>query len=194
MFSIDQITARIVSLDQVIDKLVGLSFNQIIGYILSPGIQAKLFWIKLIFIIVSILFFLFIIYFIKKTPYVDELFLTDASEFSSYKAQGTKKMVKQWNKILARLKIDSQSGWKLSIAEADNLLDSILQRIGTPGSNKEERVNNLEPEIVPHLEALKEARSISENIIQDPNYSIEKKKAEEILEIYDKVLKDLKAF
>ena len=86
------------------------------------------------------------------------------------------------------------SGWKLSIVEADTLLDSILQRTGIKGENLNEKIENLNVEIVPNINNLKKARRISENIIQDPGYHIEIKEAEKVLEIYGNVFKNLKAF
>ncbi len=198
MFSanINQIIDNIIALDVnvIVEAVANFKFEQVIGYILSPLVQEKLFWIKYIFIAVSGFFLIFIFYVIKKTSYVNELFLTDTEEFLNYKIQGTKKMAKQWNKYLTRLKIDSMSGWKLSIVEADTLLDSILQRMGIEGENLNEKIENLNVEIVPNINNLKKARRISENIIQDPGYHIEIKEAEKVLEIYGNVFKNLKAF
>ena len=198
MFSvnINQIIDSVIAFDinMVIEAVSSLKFEQIIGYILSPLVQEKLFWVKTVFIAVSCFFLIFILYVVKKTFYINELFLTDAEEFLNYKTQGTKKMAKQWNKYLARLKIDSVSGWKLSIVEADTLLGLVLQRMGVEGENMNEKIENLNSDIIPNIDNLRKARRISENIIQDPGYLIELKEAEKVLEIYGDVLKSLKAF
>jgi hypothetical protein len=117
--------------------------------------------------------------------------LQDLVEFFTYRPYGAKRMNKAWNKILQRLETGNESEYKLAIVEADDLLNSTLERMGYAGEDLESRLANLTAIILPGIQDVKEAHRIRNNIVHDPDYRLSLHDARNTIEIYEKALKDL---
>jgi hypothetical protein len=103
----------------------------------------------------------------------------------------TKKMRKRWNKIENRLKTGNVSQFKVAVIEADKIIDDILKGVGYKGENMAERIEKIMPAHLDDVEKLQWAHEVRNQIIHDETFEIDQKKAEELLGIYEKVLKDL---
>ncbi len=97
-------------------------------------------------------------------------------------------MRKKWKKITDRLISDNSSQYKVAILEADMLVNKILSDMHIPGSNMIEKLEFLQPEQVPNREELKQAHLIRNKIIHEKDFTVEKEKAREILEIFERFL------
>ena len=171
-----------------------IDIEQIMRYIMSPELQELLFPIKVIFIIFFWLLLSLICYFLIKTSYLKARYTEDSMNFWKYKDLSRKKITKQWVKITKRIDNSDEAGWKLSIIEADNLLDSTLQRIGCVGANREERIGGITSSLIPDMTALKEVHEIRNAIINDPDYQLEQRAAEQALKVYADIFKHLDLF
>lgn len=162
--------------------------------VVSSQIQEKVFVFKIIFIIISIIFFAAIVYYALNTSYLGHLFIQDFKDASSWKDYGRSKIFKKWQKIKKRLEKDNEAEYKLALIEADKILDDILKRMGYGEESLNEKLKHLSSSHVSNLEELLEANEICQNVIRDPDYRLNREKAGEIISIFEKSFKDLEAF
>jgi len=160
----------------------GRDIKTIFDVINSSQLQERVLVFKIIFIIISIIFLGFIIYFSLKTTYLRLLFIEDMENSLSWKDYGQSKVLKKWKKIKKRLKKDNHFEHKLALVEAAKLLEDILKKMGENEISLADKLKELE------------IHNTYEEIAKDPNYKLTKVEAEEIIEILEKSLKELEAF
>ncbi len=162
--------------------------------LISSQLQEKIFVFKIIFIIVSIIFFAAIVYYVLNTSYLRHLFIYDLEDASSWKDYGRGKISKKWQKIKKRLEKDNEAEYKLALIEADKMLDDVLKEMGHGEESLNDKLRHLSSSDVSNLEELLKANEICQNIIRDPDYRLDKEKAGEIISIFEESLKGLEAF
>lgn len=168
--------------------------NEIISFITSPEIAEILSVLKIIFIILSLLFIVGIIFLLLKNSWLKFRFLEGLTEFFIYRPFGVKRAFKQWLKITKRLETDREADYKLALLEADNLLDEILNKIGYKGESLGEKLKQLDPGTLPNLEEVWQAHKVRNNVVHDPDYRLSLEKAKKIMGIYEQALRDLEMF
>jgi len=161
-------------------------------FLLSPN-PTIILVLKIIFGLISLFFIISIIYFISKTNYLRTVYLRDISEVLSFKAYGTRKIVKQWNKIKSRLDLPSEAEHKLAVIEADNILNEILGKMGYQGETLAEKLKQLTSLQLSNLDQAMESHKIRNSIVYDPDYRLSLEQAQRALEIYEKALQELQA-
>ena len=169
-------------------------FKSVFDIVISPELQGRIFVFKIIFIIVSIIFFVAIIYYLLNTSYLKHLFIYDLDDASSRKDYGRSKIYKKWGKIKKRLEKDNEAEYKLALIEADKMLDDILKKMGYGEESLNEKLKHISSSDVSNLEELLRVNEICQNIVHDPDYRLNKEKAEEIIDIFEKSFKDLGVF
>ena len=168
----------------ILENLVNLKF-------LTPGIILVF---KVAVIIFSLVLFVSICFFLKRTSWSKFRFLMDLTEFTTYRPYGAKRLDKIWARIVKRIETGSASEHKLAVIEADSLLNEILERTGAKGETLGERLQQLTAKILPNIEAVWEAHKIRNNIVHDPDYRLTIDEARKALSIYEQALRDLQAF
>lgn len=168
-----------------------MDINNIISYITSFEIQAKLLPVKIAFLTVALFFLMMIVFTLLRTQLLQLLFFQDFVEFFTYRPFGAKRMTKAWNKILRRLDAAVESEYKLSVIEADDMLDGSLKRMGYEGQTLEERLQKLTSATLSNIEQVYEAHKIRNNIVHDPDYRLSLDEAKKTLEIYGQAFQDL---
>ena len=148
----------------------------------SSPLQEKILVFKIIFIVVSIIFLLFIIYFSLKTSYLRTLLIEDIENSLAWKDYGQSKVLKKWKKIKKRLKKDNHLEHKLAVVEAAKLLEDILKKMGKNEISLADKLKELE------------IHNIYQEIAENPDYKLNKEEAEEVINILEKSLKELEAF
>jgi len=88
----------------------------------------------------------------------------------------------------------SEAQQKLSLIEALQMFDKILQRTGYGGENLDERVGKLTKDDISNLESVLGALQVCQDITRDPDYRLSRERAGEILNIFEKAFKDLQVF
>ena len=169
-------------------------FKSVFDILLSPELQGRIFVFKVIFIIVSIIFFAMIIYYALNTSYLRHLFIYDLEDVSSRKDYGRSRIFKKWQKIKKRLEKDNEAEYKLALIEADKVLDDTLKEMGHGEESLNEKLKHISPSDVSNLEELLKANEICQNVVHDPDYRLDKEKAKEIISIFEKSFKDLEVF
>ena len=169
--------------------------REIYQIIISPQLRERIFPLKVIFILCSILFFLAIIFFLKKTKYLREHFFEDLEDLASFKDFGQKKWPRRWKKIKRKIeKGKDQSHWKIGLIQANKMLAEVLEQIGLGSGSFEDRLKKLTESDVSNLDQLKIACQVCQDISRDPDYRLERERAEKMIEIFEKAFQDLNLF
>ena len=171
-----------------------LEINNIIPYLTSPPPYPFYQWFiiaRIVFIAVFLFFLFCIIYFLSKTNWLRIRFIENAVEFFFYQPFGTRKLIKQWDKIKRRLEIGLESENKLAIIEADLIFNDVLEKMGFIEETFEARIKHLTPDLLPNIEQILEAHKIRNNIVYDPNYRLILDEAKKTISVYEKALTDL---
>ena len=100
------------------------------------------------------------------------------------------KMQKRWDKIKSRLKSESPSQYKVAIIEADAIAEEILGGIGYKGANMSEKLDQVgAAHLDDHLEALKGAHQIRNQIVHEADFAIDQRMAVAVVGVYENFLK-----
>lgn len=168
--------------------------NSIVSTIASPEIQRTVFPMKLGFIIFTIFFAAGIIFYLAKTELLREVIFRDFAHFFFGQSYGAKKFIRQWEKLKERIEQGTESERKLSIMEADDVLDDILTKMGVAGATIDERLNNVKKGVLKDMEGVRRAHAVRDVVVREPNYQLSKEEARATLDIYEKTFQDLEAF
>lgn len=177
-----------------LNEAFNFAIDLVLGLILSPPPPPFYQWyviIRALFIAISLLFLIHVVYFISKTSWLRFRFLENTVEFFTYKYLGARKIVKQWEKIRHRLEADSEAESKLAIMEADSILNNALGKMGFSGETFEERIKHLTPDLLPNIEQVLEAHKTYNHIVYDPDYKLSPEEAKKIILVYEQALIDL---
>ena len=170
-----------------------MEYIEYINFLFSAEVKRTLLIPKTLFGLFSLVSVIAIIYFIKTSGYFRIRLWQDVVEIFSAKFYGTSRIVKRWEKTKKRLDLPSESEHKLSIIEADNLLNEIIERMGFPGETLGDRLKKLTKIQLPSIDQVWEAHKARNNIVHDPDYRLSLDQARKVLEIYEKALQELQA-
>ena len=102
------------------------------------------------------------------------------------------KLQKRWDKVMARLKNENPSQYKVAIIEADAIAEEMLSGIGYKGANMSEKLEQVGAiHLDDHLEALKGAHQIRNKIVHEKDYIIDHRMAKAVVGVYENFLKYL---
>lgn len=99
------------------------------------------------------------------------------------------KLRKKWDKIVANMKTDNESLWKVAIIEGDNIIDDLIKRMGYKGEHMTERLAGINPGQIDNIEELRRAHEMRNRIIHEEDLKLEKEQAQEIIGYYENFLK-----
>ena len=159
--------------------------NCLLEFLKNPKVP---FFLELFSLIISSLFLtLALIYFWKlkilpsKIETLFDFLKPGVSKFS----KSEKKKLKEWNKVKELFDRGTSSDLKLSIIEADKLLDEVLDSLNFKGETLKEKLDHLSEEQFPELDELKYAHFIRNKIVHEKNFSLSRKEAEAIISVYE---------
>lgn len=102
------------------------------------------------------------------------------------------KLQKRWDKVKARLESESASQYKVAIIEADAIAEEIIDGIGYKGANMSEKLEQVgAAHLDDHLEALKGAHQIRNQIVHEVDFAIDQRMAVAVVGVYENFLKYL---
>ena len=168
--------------------------EQIFSFIINFLTSSAFFYLKIIFIALSLLFFFAIFLLLLKTGWLRYLLLENVVEFITFRPFGAKKSFKKWIKITKRLESNKESEYKLAIMEADNLLNDVLEKMGYKGETIKEKLEQLNEVVLPDIDEVRYAHQIRNDIVYDPDYQLTLDKAKKTLDIYEKAFRNLELF
>jgi len=164
------------------------------GFLVSDKLQHDLLLVKILFIVFSALCAVGIIYLLKKTSYHHLDYLESVDILKNYKDFGASKVLKQWKKIKKNFEKDNPVYWKLALLEAEKMFDEILKRMGLGPGTMDERLSRASQDDLPNIADVLRARALCQDIAQDPDFQLDKEKAEEAFSAFEKALISLQVF
>jgi hypothetical protein len=162
--------------------------------ILFPPVVGWLLAAKIFFILVSASIIVFIVYVWVTTPWLKRLIIWDLMEFFTFRPYIIKRIDKQWMKILQRLESELETEYKLSVIEADLLLNDVMKRLGYEGKILSEKLERAKPGVFSQLQTLKEADQVYQNLVYDTSYHLIQSDAKRIVAEFERALSELEAF
>lgn len=173
-----------------VNKIVEV-FKENFDFLISSQLQRDVFFLKLILIFLSLLFLVGIIYLLVKTDWWEIRYGKDLEDIRAFKDYGAKKWQRRWNKIKKRFAKETETHYKLALIEAEKFLDDILTKMGCGEGDLSEKLKGLAEQEVSNLRDVLEAHQVCQDIIRDPDYRLNKEKAEEVIDIFEKALSEL---
>lgn len=101
-------------------------------------------------------------------------------------------MQKRWDKVMARLKSNEASQFKIAIIEADAIANEVLSSIGYKGDSMIEKLEQVgTAHLDDHLEALKGAHQLRNRIVHEPEMEVDERFTKAIIGVYENFLRYL---
>lgn len=168
-------------------------------------LETTVFILKIISAIVSIIMLVLIVWLIKETNFyeskIKKIFFT-YKEAKSKEAKSSELEIKnnEFKKFIqekwAEIKAQSEKGdmvhWKLSIIEADKLVDTVLKELGFIGNTMGERLKTVTEKDLPSINSLWQVHNLRNNLVHTSDFNINKSQAEKAISIFEKALKEFK--
>lgn len=165
-----------------------------INIFVDPPFPGYFLVLKIIFIIFFLYFFISTVFFIKKSHYVEWLYLEPFRDKLTRRDYGVKKIDAEWKKTIKRLEGATEADYKLAIIEADGMLDEVLKKLGFRGESLGDRLKATTVEVISNLDDVWKAHNVRSSIVRDPNYQLNLEETKKTLAIYEKAFKSLDVF
>ena len=98
-----------------------------------------------------------------------------------------------WQQIRKYVESIRDSEWKLSVIEADKLVDGVLQEHSFPGETMGERLMLIKPDDLSSLQDLWDAHKLRNLLVHEISYNLRHEQAIEAINAFEKVLRELGA-
>jgi len=169
---------------------------KIVAYLTNPELYPPLVFLlfqilRFFFIVFSVFLAGMIVFLLTQNRYLEFRYFNDWAEFKKKKPYTKENIVKEWNKIVKQAREGDDSDRKLSIIEADEKVNEILGKLGYEGKNIEEKLSDLNEDIVPNMEELRKVHKRKRDIVYDPGYILSKEEANEMISVYEKTFKHM---
>jgi hypothetical protein len=99
-----------------------------------------------------------------------------------------------WDTVQKHFFSGNPNDLKMSIVEADNILNDALRYAGVRGVNLGERLKNIKRSQMPNIEDIWDAHKLRNEIAHEMNFSLKRDTAERALDAYKIALKNLGVF
>jgi len=136
----------------------------------------------------------FIIYVCATKPFLQKVFIWDWVEFMTFHSYDSKRINKDWNKIIRRVKTNFQTEFKLAVIEADLLLNDCLSRAGYRGKTLLEKLEKIPAEKLSDIEGIRAADLTYQSLVNDPDLNLDYEQTKKIINIFKQALVDLEIF
>lgn len=157
------------------------NWQKLVNFFTSYQWQETVFAIRVVFIIISFLLLLAIIFLLFKM--IIGSMLTRPLAKKSHRSGpvfNKKKINKRWQKIDKRIKSGLEANYKLALLEADKIFDRVVKEMGY---GKEKKLSN--------IDEIKQASKLKDTIVEDKKLKISKEEAEKSIAAYKKALEEL---
>ncbi len=149
-----------------------------------------IFWVKIVLLGLGLFFGVVVVVLVVKIAKLRQEELRNFLSLTQADKEEKSANKKRWEKVLAYLESDNQSDWKQAIIEADNLLDEMVKAMRYPGENLGERLKNIEPSDFVTLQDAWEAHKVRNQIAHESGFSLTRREARRVMELYEKVFNE----
>ena len=170
-----------------------INYSEILSIITSSGLQEKLLFLKIIFIIISLIFIGFFILFLKKTKWLKLLIIYDLFEIFTLKIWGAKRAKKTLRAVKKIIAGNNERKYKKAVIMVDDSLGLLLERL-VPLFQKntfEERLDWLTESSIPNIEKIRNIHQLRRQIEENRNYQIGLDQVHEASMVYEEAIKEL---
>lgn len=174
--------------EQIYDALGAKNF---IYFISSPELQQDLLPVKIVFIAFALFFLTAVLYFYVNSSYLTYLFFQDVREFITWQSYSQKALNRRLKNIIKKTELGTEPGYKLAIAEIDDLFRQILEDMGYEGKDFEQLIENASKKARINKEDIIEANKVRNSIVYDPQYKLDIQQAKKVLTDYEKAIKEV---
>ena len=147
-------------------------------------------WIKFISLIISGVLLWGIIFCIAKLNFINSK-IEQYMDILHIGNLPRRRSIRSWQQIKRKLILGDEANLKLTITEADKILDELLKISGYEGENMDERLKQLDASQLSNISDVWSAHKIRSRISQEPDFHINKQEAELIINIYKKSFQEL---
>lgn len=166
-------------------------------FVKSPEFKTSLAVFKFLFILITLAFIGFGIWFRTKAGFYTELRLKYGFYLKKQKQPTvttipTKELDTYWQHLIGRLNMNDDAQWKLAVIEADNLFDHVLTLLGYEGESLGERLQKVNPTTLRSIDDVWRAHKTRNALVHDAAFQLSYREAEKTIEIYGRALKELK--
>jgi len=98
----------------------------------------------------------------------------------------------RWQEVVKRLALQTPDAMRLSVIEADALVDSILKDLGFEGGHMADRLSKITPESLACIDRLWHAHRLRNELVKTPDFSISESDAQKAIGDYEAFLKEIK--
>lgn len=141
-------------------------------------------------IIISGVLLWFTIYCISASGWIKSKVIEKAMDMHGIGDVGKYRQLKAWKHIVKRMNTPNPANWKLSILEADALMDEVFKASGYRGPNADERFKQITPEEMPNIEELRGAHQIRNRVMREPDFALDKAEALRVIRIYQAAFRE----
>ena len=148
--------------------------------------------IKTVSTVLILIFSAGIVYMFIRTREIDSI------EYHKYRSidieeEETKEHGSHWQVVENHLLSETQAEWRIAVLEADTMLDEAVLRTGAVGDTLGERLKSLDPGDFQTLQDAWDAHKIRNMIAHEGiNFQLTQREAKRVIDLYKKVLKELK--
>jgi hypothetical protein len=159
-----------------------------VQHYLGPYLQP----FKTVSTIITMIMILGIIFVLRKTMEVN------ASEYLKYKSidieeEEVEEHDVEWEVIWTQVHSEVPAEWRVAILHADAMLDAATKRAGAKGDTLGERLKSLDPAHFQTLQLAWDAHKVRNLIAHDGvNFQLTQREAKRVIDMYHKVLTELK--
>lgn len=100
-------------------------------------------------------------------------------------------LAKEWADIKANSESVRESEWKMSVIEADKLVDDVLKSMGYGGESMGERLLLMKPDELTSIQDLWDAHKLRNIIVHDTNYRVSHEQVMQAMHSFERVLHEL---
>lgn len=98
---------------------------------------------------------------------------------------------KKWNNVLGYLSSENPGDWKLSVIEADSMLEELMDQLGFKGENLGEKLKSADQEKFRDLSIAWEAHTIRNRIAHEgAEFELSLREAKRIIALYEQIFRD----
>ncbi len=155
-------------------------------------VSAIAIWVKNFSIVLSVLFFVGIVWLIIRARGVNHREHEKYAPVLVEEIEAKGRMI-QWQLVLNHVNSESPAEWKLGILEADNMLDEILEDQGYLGETVADKLKAMSPSRITSYQELWEAHKVRNEIAHGGaiNMELSKKTARDTITNFGKAFKEL---
>lgn len=168
--------------------------EEILPFLLYPEFTGILYYIRMVFLIISAILFSVILILLPKISWFKHRYSVNFKEFFTSSPLESNKLARRWAEIVAKIESKVEGNYKMAIIEADNMFSDSLEKVGIKGETFSEKIDQVTIEKLKNKEDVINAHKIRNNIVYDPGYKIEIEEAKRTIDIYREAFQNLDIF